>query len=437
MADLLIFCVGIVEPHDARADRRQAGAGHDEGLAVERIEALGDVARQFQVLRLVLAHGHDAGLVEQDVGGHQHGVLQQAVAHGFLFGGLHLVLRHALQPAHRRDAGEHPGQLGVRGHGGLHHDGAGLGIDAGGQIERGDLLDFGAQLGGVLVERDGVQVDDAEDALVIVLDAHPVLERAQVVSDVQISGRLHAGKDSCFHGKGMEVNLIVSNFEVTVEKLVYGGDGSGAPGWARGAGAVRAAGRARPACKRSAKSPAWCAPRTLEVLEPAPERVPAPCPVFGRCGGCHYQHAPYEYQLAAKRAILVEELRRLGKIEPPDEIAVVAGEPWGYRNRVQLHVERGRLGYREARSHKLCAIERAPSRRRRSTRRSRLCWRCCAIRAGRDFVRSLEIFTDEQQVQFNVLETRPPGGAPLLRLVRGDHSGTGGRRARLRRRASA
>ena len=137
---------GVVQPHDARAHRRQAGVGHHERVAVERIEALGDVAGQFQVLRLVLAHRHDAGLVEQDVGRHQHGVLQQAVADGFLLGGLGLVLRHALQPADRRDAGEHPGELGVRGHGGLHHDGADLGIDAGGQVERGDLLDLGAQL---------------------------------------------------------------------------------------------------------------------------------------------------------------------------------------------------------------------------------------------------------------------------------------------------
>ena len=144
---------GIVEAHDARADGGQAGVGHDEGVAVERIEALGDIAREFQVLRLVVADRHDAGLVEQDIGGHQHGVLQQAVADGFLFGGLHLVLRHALQPADGRDAGEHPGELGVGGHGGLHHDGAVLGIDAGGEIERGDLEDLGAQLGGVLVER--------------------------------------------------------------------------------------------------------------------------------------------------------------------------------------------------------------------------------------------------------------------------------------------
>ncbi len=100
--------------------------------------------------------------------------------------------------------------------------------------------------------------------------------------------------------------------------------------------------------------------RVSAVLEPAPERVAPPCPYFGRCGGCHYQHAPYDYQLAAKRAILAEELRRLGKIEPPGEIEVAAGEPWGYRNRVQLHVRDGRIGYREARSHNLCAIEKCP-----------------------------------------------------------------------------
>src|SRR6266571_769398 len=70
-----------------------------------------------------------------------------------------------------------------------------------------------------------MQIDNAENAFVIALDAHPVFERSQVVADVQISGRLHAGKDSCFHGKGKRVILIVSNFEVTVEKLVYGGDG--------------------------------------------------------------------------------------------------------------------------------------------------------------------------------------------------------------------
>jgi 23S rRNA (uracil1939-C5)-methyltransferase len=144
-----------------------------------------------------------------------------------------------------------------------------------------------------------------------------------------------------------------------VEKLVYGGDGL-----ARVDGRVVLMPLALPGERIVAQveneKPGLVRARAVEVLQPAPERVPAPCPYFGRCGGCHYQHAPYEYQLQAKRAILAEELRRLGKIEPPEHIAVVSAEPWGYRNRAQLRVENGRLGYLVARSHNLCAIDHCP-----------------------------------------------------------------------------
>ena len=139
------------------------------------------------------------------------------------------------------------------------------------------------------------------------------------------------------------VTLIVSNFEVTVEKLVYGGDGlARLQGRVVFAPFVLPGERVRAAPDR--EKPGMVQARTLEVLEPSAERVAPKCPVFGRCGGCHYQHAPYAYQLAAKRTILVEELRRLGKISPPGEIAVVSGEPWAYRNRVQLHIENGQIG---------------------------------------------------------------------------------------------
>src|ERR1035441_9188453 len=152
---------------------------------------------------------------------------------------------------------------------------------------------------------------------------------------------------------------IVSNFEVTVEKLVYGGDGL-----ARLDGRVVFAPFVLPGERILARveqeKPGMVRARMLEVLQAAPDRVPAPCPVFGRCGGCHYQHAPYPYQLVAKRAILVEALQRLGKMEPPADIALVAAEPFGYRNRVQLHVEENQLGYRQARSHRLCAVAGCP-----------------------------------------------------------------------------
>ncbi len=156
------------------------------------------------------------------------------------------------------------------------------------------------------------------------------------------------------------------------------------------------------------EKPGMVRARMLEVLEAAPDRVTAPCPVYGRCGGCHYQHAPYDYQLAAKRSILVEALKRLGKMEPPAEIGVVAAEPFGYRNRVQLHVEENRLGYREARSHRLCAVTECPVG---SPKINQAIAALAAMqREGRwpRFIRSLEVFTDEREVQINVLETDRP-----------------------------
>ncbi len=137
-----------------------------------------------------------------------------------------LVLRHALQPADRRDAGQHPGELGVLRHRRLHHDRGLLRIDARGQKQRGDLQDLGAQLGRLLINRDGVQIDDAEDALVVVLDLDPVLQRAQIISDVQIAGRLNAGEDACFHVESTMVPFRLPIQEtLTIEKLVYGGEG--------------------------------------------------------------------------------------------------------------------------------------------------------------------------------------------------------------------
>ena len=205
----------------------------------------------------------------------------------------------------------------------------------------------------------------------------------------------------------MEVNPIVSNFEVTVEKLVYGGDGlARLDGRVVLAPYVLTGERIR--ARAEQEKPGLVRARVLEVLEPAAERVTAPCPYFARCGGCHYQHAGYEYQLAAKRAILIEELRRLGKIEPQEEIGVVAGEPWGYRNRVQLHVEKGRIGYWEPRSHKLCGVERCPVGSPKVNEVMGALNGMLRDPRWPRFIRSLEIFTDEQQVQLNVLETDRP-----------------------------
>ncbi len=97
-----------------------------------------------------------------------------------------------------------------------------------------------------------------------------------------------------------------------------------------------------------------------EIVTAAAERVRPDCPHFGACGGCHYQHASYATQLAWKQAVLRETLER-GGVTAPAEIAVLAGEPWGYRNRIRLAFDaEGQPGYRGRRSHAVIPISECP-----------------------------------------------------------------------------
>jgi 23S rRNA (uracil1939-C5)-methyltransferase len=85
----------------------------------------------------------------------------------------------------------------------------------------------------------------------------------------------------------------------------------------------------------------------LEILEPSPDRIAPRCKHFGICGGCHYQNLPYEKQLVAKTEILRDQLTRIGKIEYPPVVPMVASpSEWNYRNHVQFHLtEDGKLGF--------------------------------------------------------------------------------------------
>jgi 23S rRNA (uracil1939-C5)-methyltransferase len=192
-----------------------------------------------------------------------------------------------------------------------------------------------------------------------------------------------------------------------VEKLVYGGDA-----FARLEGRAVMAPFALPGERIRAQvereKPDLIRASVLEVLEPSPARVAPECPHFGRCGGCHYQHACYECQLAAKRDILIETLRRVGRLDAPEKIEVVSAEPWGYRNRVQLHFEGAQMGYLEGASQKLCAIESCPVA---SPKLNETIGALAGmIHDGRwpRFLRSLEIFTDERGVQLGIRETGHP-----------------------------
>jgi len=101
----------------------------------------------------------------------------------------------------------------------------------------------------------------------------------------------------------------------------------------------------------------------VDVLAPSPDRMAPPCPVYGECGGCDMQHLTYEAQLAVKFDILRDCLRRIGGIEPPDEVTIVPSpSPWHYRSRADWRYDPGQpaIGYRERQSHRVVNVPTCP-----------------------------------------------------------------------------
>jgi len=105
--------------------------------------------------------------------------------------------------------------------------------------------------------------------------------------------------------------------------------------------------------------------RVAEIKTPSADRAVAPCPYFGVCGGCNYQHIPYELQLKYKAEILRETFSRLGRLQWEGSIVSHESPSFGYRNRVQWKVALDangsrEIGYFQAGSQRLCAIRQCP-----------------------------------------------------------------------------
>ncbi len=149
-------------------------------------------------------------------------------------------------------------------------------------------------------------------------------------------------------------------FEINPIKLVYGGEALGhAEGKTILIPGVLPGERAEAEEVRTSKGVTHA--RLLRILEPAPERVAPPCPYFGVCGGCHYQHLSAAGQTRWKTEIVRETLRRIGKINWTADIPVHQAEPWRYRNQAELKVATGaagglEIGFFQAESHRLVPI---------------------------------------------------------------------------------
>jgi 23S rRNA (uracil1939-C5)-methyltransferase len=83
----------------------------------------------------------------------------------------------------------------------------------------------------------------------------------------------------------------------------------------------------------------WAEARLVEVLEPSEDRRTPPCPYFGECGGCQWQHVSHEAQATSKRRIVADAFRRIGKLPDMEVLECVSvGHAYGYRNKIELSV---------------------------------------------------------------------------------------------------
>ncbi|MFP6563197.1 MAG: class I SAM-dependent RNA methyltransferase [Myxococcota bacterium] len=99
----------------------------------------------------------------------------------------------------------------------------------------------------------------------------------------------------------------------------------------------------------------------LELREAGSARVAPPCAVFGKCGGCSWQHIDYPAQIEAKTRILRDAIERIGGFLPPDEVVVRASRgAYGYRTRARIMVSGTRVGFRSRGSNEICAIDSCP-----------------------------------------------------------------------------
>lgn len=156
----------------------------------------------------------------------------------------------------------------------------------------------------------------------------------------------------------------IDEVEVTVEKLVAGGDG-----FARHDGIPLFVPRSAPGDRARVRvverRPDYARAEIVELLAPGPGRRQPPCPYFAECGGCQLQHLEDAVQVRYKAGALVETLSRVGGVAAPPSLEVVTGEAWGYRLRTQLHTGRDtegavQVGYFARKSHTLVPVRACP-----------------------------------------------------------------------------
>jgi len=148
-------------------------------------------------------------------------------------------------------------------------------------------------------------------------------------------------------------------FDILLEKLTYGGEAMGRLPDGRAVFVPFGLPGEQVRVELTEDKKNFARGKLLELLKASPERIDAKCKHFEKCGGCHYQNLPYEKQLQAKTEILRDQLQRIGKIENPPIMQMIASPlEWNYRNHVQFHLTaEGKVGFINAKGNSTLPIE--------------------------------------------------------------------------------
>jgi len=132
----------------------------------------------------------------------------------------------------------------------------------------------------------------------------------------------------------------MATINVAIDSIAAGGDGVG-----RSNGLVVFVPRTAPGDVVEAQiagKARFARGKLHSIVTPSSVRVDPPCPHYTRdkCGGCQLQHMSYESQLEAKRTIIRDALRRIGKRETELPVVEHSPEEWRYRTKLTLALRR-------------------------------------------------------------------------------------------------
>jgi 23S rRNA (uracil1939-C5)-methyltransferase len=160
----------------------------------------------------------------------------------------------------------------------------------------------------------------------------------------------------------MRVAFMADELLLSIEKLIYGGEGlAHADGNTVFVPYVLPGEQVRAAVRTRKKKLIHTS--LVKVEQAAAARIAAPCPHFQVCGGCDYQHIEISEQVRLKKEILKETLSRLGGISWDGAIVEHTAQPYGYRNRAQWAYREAlprALGYFQTESARIVPIDQCP-----------------------------------------------------------------------------